>query len=116
MLGSMSTAAGKASGASDSGNQTRAESVPAIERASNRSWSDWLALFDAAGAASLPHPEIARIARAAMPGTLKNPDWWAQGTAIAFEQHVGIRVPGSHRPVSIGLVRAARWPAIAMSR
>ena len=80
--------------ASSASNQTKAENVPAIERASNRSWIDWLALFDAAGAAKLPHPEIARIARAAMPDTLKNPDWWAQGTAIAFEQHVGIRVPG----------------------
>lgn len=76
------------------GNQTKAENVPAIERASGRSWADWLALFERENAGRLPHNEIARIARAAMPETLKNPDWWAQGTAIAFEQHIGVRVPG----------------------
>lgn len=90
----MSAAAGDTGKANSPGNQTKAENVPAIERASKRSWADWLVLFESAGAAKLPHPEIARIARAAMPDTLKNPDWWAQGTAIAFEQHVGLRVPG----------------------
>lgn len=76
------------------GNQTRAESVSAIERASGRSWSSWVELFEARRAAQLPHAEIARIARAAMPDSLANPDWWAQGTAIAYEQHAGLRVPG----------------------
>lgn len=79
---------------SASGNQTKATSISAIERASARSWAEWLSLFEAEGAAKLTHAEIARIARAAMPDTLKNPDWWAQGTAIAFEQHTGLRVPG----------------------
>lgn len=91
MLSTMSTA-GNAS--ASGGNQTKAENIPAIERASGRSWSDWLDLFEAAGAAKLPHPEIARIARAAMPDSLQNPDWWAQATAIAFEQQAGLRVPG----------------------
>ncbi len=41
-----------------------------------------------------PPPEIARIALAALPEQLQNPHWWAQSVAIAFEQHVGLRVPG----------------------
>ena len=76
------------------GNRTRAESIPAIERATGREWSAWVALFEAQGARSLGHGEIARIARAAMPDDLQNPDWWAQATAIAYEQHTGLRVPG----------------------
>lgn len=79
---------------SAAGNQTKATSIPGIERATERSWQDWLALFKAHDAAKLPHPEIAKIARAAVPETLYNPDWWAQGVAIAFEQHMGLRVPG----------------------
>lgn len=76
------------------GNRTRAESVAAIERASGRSWEAWVALFEAQQAKALPHAEIAKIARAALPDSLANPDWWAQGTAIAYEQHAGLRVPG----------------------
>jgi hypothetical protein len=76
------------------GNRTRAESIPAIERATGRDWSGWIDLFEAQRAGSLAHGEIARIARAAMPDELQNPDWWAQATAIAYEQHAGLRVPG----------------------
>lgn len=73
---------------------TRATSIPAIERASGRDWESWLALFEARGAKTLGHAGIARIAREELPETLPNPDWWAQGIAIAFEQHTGLRQPG----------------------
>lgn len=76
------------------GNRTRATSIPGIERASGMSWDAWLAIFDGAGARSLGHAEIARIARAALPADMQSLDWWAQGIAIAFEQQVGLRVPG----------------------
>lgn len=75
-------------------NKTRAESIPGIERATGRSWADWVEIFESQGARTLPHPKIAIIARAAVPETLANPDWWAQGIAIAYEQHAGLRVPG----------------------
>lgn len=29
-----------------------------------------------------------------MPDGVQNPDWWAQGVAIAFEHQTGLRVPG----------------------
>ena len=53
----------------NAGNETKATNIPAIERAGERSWADWLELFEAEGAAqlSLPPPEIARIALAALP-------------------------------------------------
>ncbi|GAA1615032.1 hypothetical protein [Leucobacter chromiireducens] len=82
------------SDAPPTGNLTRGERVPAIERATGRSWNDWLEIFSAARAAQLSHPEIARVARDHVPAELQNPDWWAQGIAIAFEQHAGLRVPG----------------------
>lgn len=75
-------------------NRTRAGSIPALERASGLSWADWERAFEAAGARSLSHPEIAKVARDTMPEGVPNPDWWAQGAAIAYEQQVGLRVPG----------------------
>ena len=78
--------------ASNAGNQTRSTSIPGIERATGRLWSEWVDYFEAAGARSLAHPEIARLARAAVSDDLKSVDWWAQGIAIAYEQHAGLRV------------------------
>lgn len=75
-------------------NQTRAESIPGIERATGRNWTEWVRIFEAKDAKSKPHNEIAIIARAEVPETLYNPDWWAQAVAIAYEQHAGLRVPG----------------------
>ncbi|NLA65747.1 MAG: hypothetical protein GX862_07455 [Leucobacter sp.] len=79
---------------SAAGNTTKASSVAALERASNKKWAEWLQLFADAKATELSHPQIARIALAAMPPSLDNPEWWAQAAAIAFEQHAGMRVPG----------------------
>lgn len=92
---------------------TRANSVPALERATGRGWEEWLAHFAAHDAASLPHPEIARIARGFMPAELQNPDWWAQGAAIAFEQHAGLRVPGQS---STGAFRVSASRIVTMDR
>lgn len=97
----------------DRGNKTRAGNIPALERASNRSWDEWLSIFEGAGAAKLTHPEIASVALAAMPATLENPEWWAQGAAIAFEQHAGLRVPGQS---STGDYRVGASRTMALTR
>lgn len=95
------------------GNRTRGESIAGIERATERDWNAWVELFEAAGSRELPHSEIAKIARAAMPETLKNPDWWAQGTAIAYEQHAGLRVPGQS---STGTFRVSASRTLPLDR
>ena len=76
------------------GNDTKANSIASIERATEKTWQTWLQVFGAANAENLAHPEIVSLVRAELPLTLQNPDWWAQGVAIAFEQHAGLRVPG----------------------
>lgn len=68
--------------------------VDAIERATGVRWETWLAHFAQAGANNQPHAEIVKIAKQLMPDALRNPDWWAQGVAIAFEHQLGLRVPG----------------------
>lgn len=97
---------------------TRATSVPAIERATGRDWASWLELFaehgaDKHGAAKLGHAKIAKIARAALPDDMQSVDWWAQGVAIAFEQHMGLRIPGQG---SDGLFRVSASRTLPLDR
>lgn len=76
------------------GNRTRGTSIPGIERATGRPWTEWIAYFESHGAKTMTHAEIARLARAAVPDDMQSVEWWAQGVAIAYEQHAGLRVPG----------------------
>ncbi|GAA2842528.1 hypothetical protein FB468_2501 [Leucobacter komagatae] len=95
------------------GNNTRGERVPAIERATGRAWADWVAVFDAHGARSLGHAEIAKLALATMPHGVESEEWWAQGVAIAFEQHAGLRVPGQS---STGTFRVSASRTLPLDR
>ncbi|WP_244303233.1 hypothetical protein [Leucobacter coleopterorum] len=97
-------------------NQTRAESIPGIERATGRDWADWVRIFEAADAKSKPHSEIAIIARAEVPETLYNPDWWAQAVAIAYEQHAGLRVPGQSSSGTFRVSASRTLPLIVTPR
>ena len=62
----------------------------AIENGTGKCWDDWLAFFEAMGAASLSHKDIAR--RVFEDGGTSG--WWAQSLTVAYEQHISRRVPG----------------------
>lgn len=68
--------------------------IEAIERATQRSWADWLAYFDSIGAADLDHHTIASHLIHELTGIVDNLGWWAQSTAVAYEHHIGRRIPG----------------------
>lgn len=40
------------------------------------------------------HSAIATLALKFMPAAVEQKDWWVQSTAVTFEQHAGLRVPG----------------------
>ncbi len=65
-------------------------SSEAVERATGKPLSSWISFLDARHAADLPHKDIAIL--------LSNdgdvPGWWAQMLTVAYEQHIGRRVPG----------------------
>lgn len=65
-----------------------------ITNATGRPWDEWVTLLDAAGARDLNHTAIAKLTLEHMPESVERAEWWAQGTAIAYEQHTGLRVPG----------------------
>jgi len=69
---------------------TRPANTAAFARATGRNWEQWLAFLDSIGARDLPHKEIAQ----AIFDTGDASGWWAQGIAVAYEQHIGRRQPG----------------------
>ncbi|GAA1135518.1 hypothetical protein [Nesterenkonia lutea] len=75
----------------------RKHSTAAIERATRRSWAQWVQILDDAGARALPHREIVGIVYDQMHSGIDNPGWWAQSVAVAYEQHRGLRRPGESR-------------------
>jgi len=65
-------------------------SFATIEDATGKSWDEWLKLFESIGAKDLTHKEIAN--RIYELGAA--PAWWCQMVTVAYEQHIGRRVPG----------------------
>ena len=68
--------------------------IEAVERATGRSWDDWLVYMASIDAQRLSHHEIASALLTELEGKVDNLGWWAQATAVAYEQYVGRRVPG----------------------
>jgi hypothetical protein len=62
----------------------------AIRAATGKSWSEWLALLDAAGAAnaSFDHQRIWDLAMQALPETAA---WWGQMVSVGYERARGLR-------------------------
>jgi hypothetical protein len=68
--------------------------IVAIERATGRSWDDWLSWMASIHADQLSHHEIATALITELEGMVDNLGWWAQATAVAYEQSIGRRIPG----------------------
>ncbi len=62
-------------------------SSEAVRAKTGKGWAEWFALLDKAGAAKLPHKEIARHVH-----TLGCGDWWSQMVTVGYEQARGLRV------------------------
>ncbi|MGY1741655.1 MULTISPECIES: hypothetical protein [unclassified Blastococcus] len=65
-----------------------------VERATNRSWDEWLRFMDGIGAQDLSHQAIALEVYRELDGTVEQVGWWAQSVTVAYEQHIGRRIPG----------------------
>ena len=68
--------------------------IKAVERATNRSWDEWLQFMDGIGAKNLNHHEIATKVLEELEGKVDNLGWWAQSVTVAYEQYIGRRIPG----------------------
>lgn len=65
-----------------------------VERATGRTWDDWLRFMDRIGAERLDHRAIALRVYRELDGTLEQVGWWAQPVTVAHEQHIGRRISG----------------------
>lgn len=68
--------------------------IQAVERATNRSWDEWLKFMDDIDAKNLSHHEIATKVLEELDGKIDNIGWWAQSVSVTYEQFVGRRIPG----------------------
>lgn len=68
--------------------------IKPIERATNRTWDEWLKFMDSIDAKNLSHHEIATKLLEELDGKIDNIGWWAQSVTVAFEHHIGRSIPG----------------------
>ncbi|MFV0634560.1 hypothetical protein [Demequina sp.] len=68
--------------------------IESIEKGTGRSWDAWVAFLDGIGAAELDHTAIAARVLDDMGDDVESAAWWAQGVTVAYEQHIGRRLPG----------------------
>jgi hypothetical protein len=87
--------------------------IEAVERATGRSWDDWLSWMASIDADQLSHHEIASALITELDGKVENVGWWAQATAVAYEQYVGRRVPGQ-RPDGTFQTSVSRSTSLGM--
>jgi hypothetical protein len=65
-----------------------------VERATEKSWDEWLGFMAAIGAEHLDHHQIALRVHEELGDSVEQRGWWAQSVTVAYEQHVGRRIPG----------------------
>ncbi|MET1036387.1 MAG: hypothetical protein ABWX68_14250 [Arthrobacter sp.] len=73
---------------------TKPSNTHAITRATGVPWDEWVDYLDGLGGRGLGHAEIASRAAERIDTAVGNGGWWAQGVAVAYEQHIGRRAPG----------------------
>lgn len=73
---------------------TKPSNIQALEKSTGIAWEEWLRLL--APHRELDHAGLAQQTLAVLRGrgTTGNQEWWAQGVAVAYEQHIGRRQPG----------------------
>jgi hypothetical protein len=85
-----------------------------VERATHRSWDEWLAFMDGIGAAGLDHKAIALRVFDELDGTGIEPlGWWTQAVTVAYEQYIGRRIPGQ-RPDGTFQMSVSRSTGLGM--
>jgi hypothetical protein len=81
----------------------------AVQARTGRTWSEWIAALDRAGAHAMNHTEIATH----LHDKENVPDWWAQMVAVGYEQAKGLRRP--HETAEGFQVTASRTIAVPIA-
>jgi hypothetical protein len=65
----------------------------ALQAKTGRTWAEWVAVLDAAGAAQMTHRDIARY----LHDEHSVPEWWTQMVTVGYERVRGLRDVGQRR-------------------
>ena len=78
----------------------------AVRAKTGRDWAGWVAELDRAGAAALPHREIAQLLHAqhGVPG------WWSQTVTVGYERIRGLREKGQRRGGGYEVSKSKTYP------
>ncbi|MEW6721629.1 MAG: hypothetical protein AB1324_00030 [Candidatus Micrarchaeota archaeon] len=82
----------------------------AVKEKTGKGWEQWFSLLDKAGAAKMPHSEIASL----LHGKFKCPEWWSQMVANTYEQARGLRK--KHEMPDGYQISASKTVSIPLSR
>ena len=96
---------------------TKKQAVPAlrvgdaaVKAKTGKTWAQWFAALDRAGAAKLPHAGIVRLTRE----RFGCPAWWGQMVTVGYEQARGLRV--KHQTATGFSVSASRTMAVPLEK
>lgn len=92
---------------------TKPINIASIEKATKKSWEQWVKELDESGGRDLSHADLARKLHEVLDGKVDSHSWWAQGITVAYEQHIGKRIPGQ---LANGLFELAISKTVASSR
>ncbi len=88
--------------------------IKPVERATHRTWDEWLRFMEAIDAGSLDHQQIALKVYEELDGTVEPLGWWTQAVTVAYEQHIGRRIPGQ-RPDGTFQTSVSRATTLGMA-
>jgi hypothetical protein len=83
------TAMSDANGGAATGTKINGIGDEAVRAKTGRTWSEWIATLDTAGAREMTHSEIAAL----LHERFDVPGWWTQMVTVGYEQATGKRVP-----------------------
>jgi hypothetical protein len=78
----------------------------AVQKKTDRTWGGWVRALDAAGAAELPHRDIARHVQSEYDVS----GWWAQTITVGYERIRGLREKGQRRGGGYDVNKSKTYP------
>ena len=91
---------------------TKPINTDSIAKGTAKSWGQWVDELDELGARGLSHADLAKTVEKLL-GDTESAAWWAQGITVAYEQHIGKRIPGQ---LANGLFELAVSKTVARPR
>jgi len=78
----------------------------AVAKKTGRTWKEWVAVLDRAGAAEKPHAAIAAL----LHSEHGVPAWWAQMVTVGYERIRGLRQKGQRRDGGFDVHKSKTYP------